>query len=81
MKQLKKSTQKRYSIRKLCNHLDRFMLEHYLPPYPYRFDFHYRKIYAYDSKSNAYLFLTTMEDYQKAFVLSDILPGIYRNGG
>ena len=55
------------------------MLEYYLDPYPYRFDFHYRKIYAYDSKADAYLFLTAMEDYQKSFVLSDILPDIYRN--
>ena len=79
MKKLKESTQKRYTIRKLCNHLDRFMLEHYLPPYPYRFDFHYREVRAYDAKAGAYLFLTKMEDYQKGFVLSDVLPDIYRN--
>ncbi len=79
MKQLKKSTQKRYGIRQLCNHLDRFMLENYLQPYPYRFDFHYRNVYVYDSKADGYLFLTKMDDYAKGFVLSDILPDIYRN--
>jgi len=79
MKKLKESTQKRYTIRKLCNHLDRFMLEYYLPPYPYRFDFHYREVRVYDSKVGAYLFLTKMEDHQKGFVLSDVLPDIYRS--
>ena len=79
MKQLKESTQRRYTIRQLCNHLERFILEHYPQPYPYRFDFHYRKILVFDAKADAYLFLTTMEDYKKSFVLSDILPDIYRN--
>ena len=79
MKQLKESTQRRYTIRQLCSHLDRFMLEYYLQPYPYRFDFHYRNIYVYDSKTDAYLFLAKMDDYSKSFVLSDILPDIYRN--
>ena len=79
MNQLKESSQKAYNVRQLCNHLDRFMLEYYFEPYPYRFDFHYRKILVFDAQSDAYLFLTPMEDYKKSFVLSDILPDIYRN--
>ena len=78
MKKLKESTRHRYTIRKLCNHLDRFMMERYLPPYPYRFDFHYREVRVYDAKAGAYLFLAKMEDHQKGFVLSDVLPNIYR---
>lgn len=79
MKKLKESSQKAYNVRQLCNHLDRFMLENYLQPYPYRFDFHYRYIYVYDSKTDAYFFLAKMDDYAKGFVLSEVLPGIYRN--
>tara|TARA_Y100001938_G_C8007130_1_gene387956 strand:+ start:697 stop:957 length:261 start_codon:yes stop_codon:yes gene_type:complete len=79
MRQLAESTQKRYGIRKLCDHLDRFMQNYYLEPHPYRFDFYYWEVRIYDAKADAYLFLTKMEDYQKAFILSDVLPDIYGN--
>ena len=76
MRQLQKSTLRRYSERQLAKHLDRLMSEMDKPRY--RVDLQYGQIFK--RWGDAYLFSCTISPLNRNSIL-DFIKSVYRYGG